>query len=287
MKKIVYKSKAIQAVILLLAAGLLVSLWPLRIWHETVTASVLPQTGTMTGVIDEERTVLQGIVAQYDHMDTIDVYLDENSVGENFYLRILDEQWQMICEEKTAIDQEKLPGFQRVLIDVDMEPGKMYYVILQGDESEIFAGCESVPLQDMPYLGTMYYADSTVEGMSLVANYHYGVPLRKMKVLASGLLILAVTALALLVVRLWYRKREDRLITVEKIFKWVANPVVGFFTAVCLVSVFLGYWGHYVLDNSVYVAGILLLAMILFYGINHNRDGHEAIVTWDYLKSNV
>ncbi|MDE7287228.1 MAG: hypothetical protein K2N55_10365, partial [Lachnospiraceae bacterium] len=72
MKKIVYKSKAIQAVILIAAACLLVFLWPLRIWRETVTTSVSPVQGTVTEAINNEKTLLQGIVAQYDHMDTIE-----------------------------------------------------------------------------------------------------------------------------------------------------------------------------------------------------------------------
>ena len=287
MKKIVYESRAIQAVIIIIAAILLATLWPLRIWHEKVTTSVSSETGTMTEVIDEEKTVLQGIVAQYDHMDTIDVYLGEDSVGETFYLRILDEQWQVVCEEETAIDHENLPGFQRAMIDVDMEVGKMYYVILQGKESEIFAGYEAAPLGDMPYMGTMYYADSTMEGVSLVANYNYGVPLRKTKVLAFGLLILAVAAVFILAVRLYYKKKEDKLITVEKVFKRVMNPIVGIVAAFCLGAVLLGYCGHYFMDNTMYFVGILFLAGILFYGINHNRAGQEAIFTWDYLKSHV
>jgi len=285
MKKIVYESKAIQTVILIAAAIFLATLWPLRLWHEEVTTSVSPGTGTMTEVIDEERTLLQEMVAQYDHMDTIDVYLGENSVGETFYLRILDEQWQMVCEEEVAIDHENLPGFQRAMIDVDMEVGKMYYVILQGEESEIFAGCEAVPLEDMPYMGTMYYADSTREGMSLAANYNYGVPLRKTKVFAFGLLILAGAAILLLAVRLYYKKKEDRLITVEKVFKGVMNPVVGAGAVFCLGGVLLGFCGHYFLDNAMYFTGIFFLAVILFYGINHNRDGQKAVITWDYLKS--
>ena len=116
MKKIIYQSKAIQIVIGIIAIGLLLSLWPFRIWNETVTSCVEPQTGTMSSVINEENTVLQTIVAQYNHMETIDVYLSEDSVGESFYLRILDEQWQQVCEEKTTINRENLPGFQEVLI---------------------------------------------------------------------------------------------------------------------------------------------------------------------------
>lgn len=285
MKKIVYQSKAIQAVILIVAAILLASLWPLRIWQEEVTTSVSSETGTVTDVIDEERTLLQEIVAQYDHMDTIDVYLGENCVGESYYLRILDEQWQVVCEEETAIDYEKLPGLQTSEIDVDMEVGKKYYVILQGKESGIVAGYEAAPLADMPYMGTMYYADSTMEGVSLAANYNYGVPLRKTRVLAFGLLILAAAALLILAVRLYYKKKEDRLITVEKVFKGVMNPLVGAGAVFCLGAVLLGFCGHYFLDNTMYFVGILFLAMILFYGINHSREGQKAILTWDYLKS--
>lgn len=285
MKKIVYKSKAIQAVILIVAAGLLLTLWPFRVWRETVTSSVAPDTGTVTGVIDHDKTLLQGIVAQYDHMDTIDVYLDENSEGDTFYLRILDEQWQQVCEEKAEIRKENLPGFQQVLIDIDMEVGQMYYVILQGDDSEIYAGCEFVSLTDMPYLGTMYYADNTQEGMSLVADYNYSVPLRKTKVFVLGGAIAAAAALLLLAVRLWYKKREDKLLTVRRVFQFVMNPLVAVGTVVCLYAVLSGVFGKYFLDNTVHFISVVLLALILFYGINHNRDGQEPVLTLEYVKS--
>ena len=108
MKKIVYKSRAIEAVIVITAVCLLLSLWPLRLWHEQVTSAQSPVQGTMTGVINEEKTVLQTITAQYDHMDTIRVYLGEGSTQGSFYLRILDEQWQMVCEERVAVDRKSV-----------------------------------------------------------------------------------------------------------------------------------------------------------------------------------
>ena len=135
MKKTIYKSRAIQAVIVIVALCLLVSLWPLRIWRERITSSVPVVTGALTEAIDGEKTLLQTITAQYSHMDTISVYLDDSCTGERFYLRILDEQWQPVCEELTVIDYGKLPGYQEVLIDIDMEVGKTYHVILQGEES--------------------------------------------------------------------------------------------------------------------------------------------------------
>lgn len=287
MKKIIYKSKAIQSVIMIIAAVLLVSLWPLRLFSETVTTSVRPQTGTLSGVIDEEHTLLQTIVAQYDHMDTIGIYLGEESTGESFYVRILDEQWQQVCEEKVTIDQEKLPGYQEAVIDIDMEVNKMYYIILQGEASQVTVGCENVPLTDMPYLGTMYYSDSAIEGMSLVADYNYAVPLRKTSVLLYGLIILMAAALMIFAVRLYYKKKEDNLITVEKVVRYTLNPIVAVFTVVCLIAVLMGACGSYVLDNTVFIVSVLFLSTILFYGINHNRDGQESIFTAEYLKSHI
>lgn len=80
------------------------------------------------------------------------------------------------------IKPEQLPGYCEVMIDVDMEVGKMYHLIVQGNQSAVFLGCENVSLAEMPYAGAMYYNSSTVEGVNLVAEYHYSVPLRKGKV---------------------------------------------------------------------------------------------------------
>lgn len=287
MKKIVYKSKAIQAVIILFAVCLLLTLWPFRSWHETVTSQVPQTTGALTEVINEEKTVLQGIIAQYDHMDSIRVYLGENSVGEVFYLRILDEAWQMVCEEKAVIHPESLPGYQDVTIDIDMEVGKLYYVILQGKDSEIFAAYETLSLADYPYLGQFYYADSGVEGAALVADYNYSVPLRKGKVALFGGAIVILAVLLLLAVHIFYKKKEDKLITVETAFRYTMNPLVAAGTLFCLGAILLGVCGNYILDNTVFFISVLFLSGILFYGINHNRDGQEPVFTAYYVKTHI
>ena len=287
MNKIIFKSQAIQGVIFIIAAILLLSFWPLRIWQEEVVSSIEPQTGTMTEVINEENLLMQTIVAQYDHINTIRVYLGENCVGESFVLRILDEQWQQVCEQETMIDQGNLPGFHDVMIDIDTQVGKMYYIILQGKDSEIFVGCEFVPLTDMPHLGVMYYCDSSVDGMSLVADYCYGMPLRKGKVLVCGAVIALLAAVLIVAVRLFYKKKKDKLITVEKAFRYTLNPLVATGTVFSLAAVLLGYCSKHLLDNTVYFISILLLAGILFYAINHDRTGQGPLLTTDYLKTHI
>ena len=287
MKKIVYKSKAIQMVILIVAACLLVSLWPLRIWHETITESILPETGSMTSVVNDESTILQSFVAQYDHMNTISLYLGDETEGESFFVRMLNEEQAIIAEEEIQIEPENLPEYYKVLIDVDMEVGKMYHLIIQGNGSNVFLGCEFIPMTDMPYAGAMYYNSSTVEGMNLVADYNYSVPLRKGKVFLFGGLLAVLAVLLTGGVKLYYKKREDKLITVERVFKSVMNPVVAVFTIVCLIAVCMGACGKYLLDNTFFFVSVILLSIILFYGINHNRDGQKPVITLEYLRSHL
>lgn len=286
MKKIVYKSKAIETAILVLALVILVSLWPVRLFHETVTSSIPPVSGMMTETIDEGRTVLQSFVAQYDHLADVRLYVREGSEGESFFVRLFDEGQVMIAEEEVPIEQEKLPGYVSVLMDVDTEVGKVYHLSVQGEDSAVFLACEPVSMADMPYAGTMYYADSSVDGMNLAADYDYSVHLRKGKVaLAGGGTVLLAAALIALC-RLYYRKRKrDKLVTVEQIVKAVGNPLTAVFTVFCLAAVLMGVCGHYVLDNTFFFVSVVLLSIILFYGINHNRDGQKPVLTAEYIRS--
>lgn len=286
MRKIVYRSKAIQGIILLAGICLLLSLWPFRFFHEIVTSSVPAESGTMSGVINDEKMLMQCFVAQYDHMDTIRVYLGEESEGEYFYLRLLDEQWQMVCEEKTLIDHSALPGYQEVMIDVDMEVGTMYYCILQGCDSEIFAALEMTDPSENPYSGLLYYDDSEVAGMGLAADYRYIVPLRKEKVLLFGGIIVVLSAVLFFGAGKLFGKK-DKLITAEQAFKAVANPLTAAGTLFCLGAIFLGFFSKHLLDNIFFVISVLLLAGILFYGINHNRSGSEPVLSVEYLKTHA
>lgn len=285
MRKIVYKSKAIEMIILMIALIILVSLWPIRLFHEKVTFSIPPVSGAVTEAVDEGRTVLQSFVAQYDHLADVRLYVREGSEGESFYVRLFDEGQVMIAEEEVPIDQDKLPGYVSVLMDVDTEVGKIYHLSVQGEDSVVFLACETVSLTDMPYAGTMYYADSSLEGQNLAADYDYSVPLRKGKVaLAGGGTVLLAMALVFLC-RVYYRKKErDKLVTVEQVVKAVGNPVVAVFTIFCLAAILMGACGKYVLDNTFFFISVVLLSVILFYGLNHNRNGQAPVLTMEYIK---
>lgn len=288
MKKILYKSKAIEIFILMITVLILVSLWPIRIFHETVTFSIPPVSGGVTEAIDENNVVLQSFAAQYDHLGDVRLFLREGSSGESFFVRLFNEGQVMIAEEEILIDETKLPGYVEVLMDVDAEVGKMYHLSIQGNGGKVFLGCEMIPMTEMPFAGLMYYADSSIEGMNLAVDYNYSVPLRKGKVAVFGLLTIACAAILILACRIYYHKRErDKLITVEKIVKCVGNPAAAVFTIFCLAAILMGACSKYLLDNTFFFVSVSFLAAILFYGINHNRDGQASVVTMEYLKSHI
>lgn len=288
MKKILYKSKAIEMIVLMIAVLILVSLWPIRLFHETVTFSIPPVSGGVTELVDENNMVMQSFVAQYDHLADIRLFLREGTDGESFFVRLFNEGQVMIAEEEVFPGKMELPGYARVLMDVDTEVGKMYHLSIQGKDGKVFLGCEMIPMTEMPYAGLMYYADSSIEGMNLAADYNYSVPLRKGKVAVFGFFTIVCAALLISACRIYYRKRErDRLITVEKVVKYVGNPLVAVFTVFCLAAILMGACGKYVLDNTFFFISVLFLSAILFYGINHNRDGQASVVTMEYLKSHI
>ena len=63
--------------------------------------------------------------------------------------------------------------------------------------------------------------------------------------------------------------------------------MVAVFTVFCLGAVLMGACGNYVLDNTFFFISVLFLSAILFYGINHNRDGQTPVLTWEYIRTHV
>lgn len=284
MKKIVYKSKAIQAVILIIAGCLLLSLWPFRLWKETVTTSIPGETGEAIGPIDDNRTLMQSFVAQYDHMGSFAIYLCEDTTGESFYFRLFDESNQLLFEEEVPINRYQIPGYHQIPADVELTVGKMYHIVLQGNDSVLFAGCEFIPMTDMPYAGTMYYMEGSMEGKNIVADYHYTVPLRKGKILLFGAVILAIGSLLSILVSIYYKKTDkDSLITVERVIKAIGNPVIVMAAILNIAAVCMQIYGSYLLDNVFLMIATLLLAAILLYALNHDRTGQMPILNGEIL----
>ncbi len=292
MNKIIYKSQALQASIIIVAVCLILSLFPMRLWKETVTFTVPGSSGEVTGPVDDSRMIMQSMIAQYNHMGSIGIYLGEGTAGESFYVRMLDTDLREMFEERVYLEELDIPGSFEILVDQDMKVGQRYYLIIQGGVSELgvvsnlYVGSEAVIVPDYPFAGEMHYNDSTMEGRNIVAAYNYTVPLRKAKVAFFDALILLSAVALLYLVRYYYRKKPERnkLMTVERAVKSVGNPLTVAIVLAGLVAVIMEVFGSYTLDNTFFFISILLLGGIMLYGINHNRDGQKAIISRSIIK---
>ena len=281
MYKVVKQSRAIQCVILLLTLCAMLTIYPLRLWEETIPSLSSQRIAGSSDSVGEDY-LLQRFIAQYDHLATVNLYVADFKNGwsydervDSFIFRMLDSDMEIMFEQKVDTRCSDIPGFCPIYVNEDLEVGKDYYYFLQGLEgSRVWFGLEETESAGTPYVSRLIYNYDELEGYNIIGEYYYSVPLRKEKVFLYGAILFAVMAALVAAVELYTRLTgKDRLVTVGQAVRATANVLVAAFTAEAfwLVSIrrfFSGQWT----DNLFYTVGILFASVTLFYIVNHKRD---------------
>ena len=298
MKKVIYKSTAIQFIILLAAVIVLSTLWPMRLWKKDVTLSVTPRSGTFSEYVDKDKIIKQTFLSQGTHLERMRLYIGEGSQGEFFYARMYDEKYQLVAEEEVQIPTEGLPCYVEMPMDLDMEKDKTYFFTLQGvdlvaearqgEEVRVSFAYEMITVDELPGAGIMYYNEEQIYGAGIVADYVYSTPIGMKRTLAymAGILLAALCLVA--VVRWLFRKvLHDSLTTVEQAVRATANPCIAAGTVAGLTTIAMGRWTSYAADSIFYAVAVILLAVVLFYAVNHNRDGQGTLLAGDFIREHL
>lgn len=281
MYKIVKKSRAIQSVIILLTLFVMITIYPLRMWEEnipSVSNQLLAGSSDSVG----EDYMLQRFIAQYDHLGTINLYMTDFENGWNrdlrvdsFLFRMLDSDMQIMFEEEVDVRFIDIPGFCSVYINEDLEVGRDYYFFLQGIKgSRAWFGLEETASAGTQYVSRLIYNYDELPGYNIIGEYNYTVPLRKDKVFLYDAALLLCALIGVAAVELYFRlTKKDKLITIERAFRFTANILVTAATAVSIwtISIKKFFTGQTV-DNVFYTVGVLLCGALLYYAINHKRD---------------
>lgn len=281
MYKIVKKSRAIQSVVLLLTVLMMLTVYPIRMWEETIPSYSNQLLAGSSDSVGEDY-MLQRFIAQYDHLGTINLYLVDFENGWNrdqrvdsFLFRMLDSDMQIMFEQEVDVRFMDIPGFCSVYVNEDLEVGKDYYFFLQGIKgSRAWFGLEETASAGTQYVSRLVYNYDELVGYNIIGEYNYSVPLRKDKVFLYDA-ILAVTALVCVAaVELYYRKtKKDKLITVERAWRTTANVLVAAATAAGIWNISIKRFFSGQLSNNIfYTIGLLLGSATLFYMINHKKD---------------
>lgn len=294
MYKLVKKSRAIQAVILLFTFIIMLTIYPIRMWNETIPSvsnRILAGSSDSIG----EDYMLQRFIAQYDHLGTVNLYVVDFDNGWNrdkrvdsFIFRLMDSDMQIMFEQIVDTRFIDIPGFCPIYINEDLEVSKDYYFFLQGmDGSRVWFGLEETESAGTQYVSRLVYNYDELEGYNIIGEYYYSVPLRKDKVFWYDVILLMTAAVLTGAVELYYRiSKRDKLITVEKAFRFTANALVAAATAVSIYTISIRrFFSGQITDNIFYTVGTLLCSATLFYAVNRKRDRSRHIPLRDRLKT--
>ena len=275
MRKIVYKSRAVQTIIAILALAAIITVWPLRLWQTDFTSS---GGGTMTGetaAVDSSHDVVQVFMAQYGRIASVDVYVTELTAGRYMEFSLYDQNMQLIYDTYVDMGKAQIPGYVKIPLQMNLTVNDHYTMLMTPVLASFKVAYEDIPADASPYVLGMSYQDTGVEGYHLAAQYHYSLPLAKK--LSLGLMALIfVLAAALTGLTGWYYRKnpqKDRLIMAWSAFRLVMNPVCAVLFAAAALMIFpLKLFDDRPADLIFFELGIFITAALVFYGINHRRD---------------
>lgn len=284
MRKSVYKSTCIKAIIAIIAVLIIITIWPGNAYRDTKTINSNPNVAiTLAEPTNYRNNISQIFIANYTHLQKVTLYVGEGTTDDKFTATLTDAKGKVLAKEVVAVP-EKLPARVDVLMDVAVVPEDLYtikitskrYVYLGQSEWSLEAGT----------IATEAYNDELKTGMNLSMDYEYREPIEgATKIMMIVITLIFMVLLTALVNAIFKRSDKDKLITVERCVKYVCNPLIIALMIFCIGASVLGYVSIYTMDNIFAVVATLLLGGVLFYAVNHDRTGEQSVVTGEYIRS--
>ncbi|MCM1174284.1 MAG: hypothetical protein NC341_04445 [Blautia sp.] len=275
MNKIINSRQAVCGTVWAVCLCIIIALWPLRLVTEKVVSGSNRQISMRSEAVTEEYVVGQMFVAQYDHLQNIRVYFLNEAAGEEFNFVLRDASGNILMQQVISTDDmQEMPGFCTIRVNQETEVGREYYYAIQGISSDLYVAYEDTETSGTIYNGTLYYGNVEDTEHNIITEYEYKVPLRKGRTLVCDALLVVFGILVTYIAGQYYKKHPDRnrLLTVEAVWKRIATPVIVIAAALSAAAVWpCKLFSPYAENNLFFIAGILITAGILLYGVHHER----------------
>ncbi len=273
MRKIIDKKTAIKACALVISLIAILTVWPLRIWTGVSSSSAGGERVETSEYINFEYVIRQKFITRYDRLSGIDLYVEEMINGRYICVSILDENGRELVKAIVDTAEYEIPGYVHVPLELNVEVGKEYAILLSHCRSKYTVGLEDVPATS-EYVGSLTRDWLEIPGRHLAAKYNYRIPLHKGFSLIAIAIIAAICAAIWTFTDIYFRKNEDRntLLTVEQAVKYVANPIAVLVFGALMIMVFpLRVFDQRALDIVFYELGLIIACGIVLYAINHKN----------------
>lgn len=277
MNRVINKRQAVCGTVWVIVICVVLSLWPLRLVRETVSSRSDEQVVMESETVSGGSAIHQMFIAQFDKLQSIDVYLTSAEIGKDFNFVLYDGAMNIIMQQVISTkDMEAVPGYCTVQINLDLELGKEYYFLLQNMEMEFRVGYADTAASANPYIGPLFYSEIGDTEHCMIASYNYVMPLRKSKTFGIDVFLILM---GILVTYLsgWYYGRypeKNTLLTVERTMRAVLNPVIVILgiAAFILIGPCMTFTND-IVSIVFYEVGVLLAVLIALYAVNHDRTG--------------
>lgn len=293
MRKIVTRAQAIEYAIFAFILIAVITIFPLRLWHETIISSGNEHPAGKIEV-GGEAVCLQQFYPEYNHIDTIEFRIGEGVSEGEYCLRVFDKNFALLREMKKntkEIQNFGQAGYASVYINLDCEVGEAYYYTLEGVSCVLPVEYEVSGNSGMVNHGYLQHNGEVIDACNIVTKYDYSQPIRKTKslVLILGLILAGVIAKGIIdsiTKKQGESGKLSELCTISWIVKLIGNPLVVIGTVVALIyTIPLHKFSIFIADMIVLPLGIVLLAITLLYLINRDfsADNHDPL---EYLQNN-
>lgn len=277
MNRVINKRQAVCGTVWMIVICVVLSLWPLRLVKETVSSKSDEQVVMESEAVSGGSAIHQMFIAQFDRLQSIDVFLTSAEIGKEFNFVLYDGAMNIIMQQVISTkDMEQVPGYCKVQINLDLEVGKEYYFLLQNMEMEFRVGYANTAAVDNPYIGPLFYSEIGDTEHCMIASYNYVMPLRKAKTVAIDVFLLLVGILVTYLSGRYYGKYPEKntLLTVERTMRVVLNPIIIILgvAAFILIGPCMTFTND-IISIVFYEAGVLFTVLTALYAVNHDRTG--------------
>ncbi len=275
MRKITFKCRAIQAVIIILSLIAIISIWPLRLWQTNYQEASGGTICAQSGDVNDSTDVIQIFKAQYDRIDSLDLYVTKLSAGRYLQFSIFDENMTLLYHSYVDMGETKIPGYVNIPLGLDLNVGENYTILAMGLYSTYTVAYEDMGQEVSPYYIASSYHDTGLDGYNIATRYNYSLPLSKSSSLIVMTVIILLCLAACLVTNGFFKRNpeKNKLITYGEAFRFTINSIAAVIFISLLACVFpLKVFDDRPANIILYAVGILITAFFAFYAINYKDN---------------
>ena len=139
-RTVVTKQTAARAVIILFALLTVLSVFPFRIWQRTISEHVDAEVTSVSDRVNDFHDVVQKFIAQYDRIESIDVFVNELERGKYMSVVVYKPTMEVLYERYVYLGDKTIPGYVTIPLGLDLDVGETYTILLNGSFSSYKVG---------------------------------------------------------------------------------------------------------------------------------------------------